>query len=364
MQVIIDKEFHSLIPSLTTEEYLGLEQSIVAEGCRDAIVLWQGIIIDGHNRHEICNKNNIEYKTIDKEFDDRDKVKEWIILNQFSRRNLSAYQRSVLALKLEGIFKEKAKEQQIRKPESVSQISAEQKIDTRKELAKIAGVSHDTITKVKKIEEEAPKEIKDKVKSGDITINKAYQEVKKIQRGNEPKIILPLPEGKYSTIYIDPPWPVGSIVMDKWESSIEDKYPTMSLEEIMNLPIERLSSDNCNLFLWTTHTFLPDALEIIKKWNFKYYCLITWDKGNGWTQCGFNRRTEFLIYAYKGKILIDYYGGSIPTLISETKTYHSKKPDKIRDLIKSKTPDGRLEMFARGNFEGWVCWGNEVKKND
>jgi len=180
----------------------------------------------------------------------------------------------------------------------------------------------------------------------------------------EPKEIISLPEGKFSTIYIDPPWPVGSIVMDKWESPIEEKYLTMNLEEITNLPIESLSADNCNLFLWTTHTFLPDALEIIKKWNFKYHCLITWDKGNGWTQFGFNRRTEFLIYAYKGKILINYYGESIPTLISEAKTYHSKKPDKIRDLIKSKTPEGRLEMFARENYEGWICWGNEIKNND
>ena len=91
-------------------------------------------------------------------------VKEWMILNQFGRRNLSNYQRSVLALELEEVFTKKAKENQIRKPNSVMQNSAEQKIDTRKELSKVASVSHDTITRVKKIEEKADEETKAKSK--------------------------------------------------------------------------------------------------------------------------------------------------------------------------------------------------------
>ena len=71
---------------------------------------------------------------------------QWLINNQFGRRNLSNYQRSVLALELEGVFSDRAKEQQVRKPESVKQKSAEQKpIETRAELAKVANVSHDTI---------------------------------------------------------------------------------------------------------------------------------------------------------------------------------------------------------------------------
>lgn len=169
-----------------------------------------------------------------------------------------------------------------------------------------------------------------------------------------------LPDGKYSVIYADPAWPVGSIVMDKWESPIGDKYPVMSIDEIKNLPIRELSADDCSLFIWTTHTFLPDCLNIIKEWEFKYFCLITWDKGNGWTQNGFHKMTELLLYAYKGKMNIDQYGKAIPTLISENKTFHSKKPDSIRDLIKSKTPEGRLELFARNKYDGWTAWGNEI----
>jgi flagellar motility protein MotE (MotC chaperone) len=112
-------------------------------------------------------------------------VKEWMILNQFGRRNLSNYQRSVLALELEEVFTKKAKENQIRKPNSVMQNSAEQKIDTLKELSKVASVSHDTITRVKKIEEKADEETKAKLRTGEISINQVYTDIKKQEKKEE-----------------------------------------------------------------------------------------------------------------------------------------------------------------------------------
>ncbi len=231
----------------------------------------------------------------------------------------------------------------------------------RQIVAKIVGKNEDTISKIRTIFKSNNDDLKQKVDEG-MPIDRAYQEIKREERKTE-KIEMPLPTGKYNVIYIDPPWPVGSIEMDKWESPISDKYPVMTIDEIKALPILDLSADNCSLFLWTTHTFLPDAMEIIKHWNYKYHCLITWNKGSGWTQFGFHKMTEFLLFAYRGKMNIDQYGDAIPTLINERKTVHSKKPDSIRDLIKGKTPEGRLEMFARDNYEGWICWGNEKKLN-
>ena len=200
-------------------------------------------------------------------------------------------------------------------------------------------------------------------------LNKAVEEKlsvrelrEEIRKDSIKHLLIPaLPEGKYKVIYADPPWPVGSIVMDKWESPIDDKYPTMSIDDIKKLPIVELSAEDCSLFIWTTHSFLPDCLTIINEWGFKYFCLITWNKGSGWTQFGFHKMTEFLLFAYKGKMNIDQYGKAIPTLISENKTYHSKKPDSIRELIKSKTPEGRLELFARDEYKGWESWGNQIK---
>lgn len=180
----IDNEFKNLIPALTDEEYKGLEQSILSEGCRDALVLWGDILVDGHNRYEICTKHGIEYKTIQKEFGSRDDVIQWIILNQFGRRNLPMYERAKLALRLKPVIAEKAKENQAlyhgNQYDGLSQKSVEvqKPIDTQKELAKAAGVSHDTIAKVEKIEKTASPEVKAKLQSGDMSINQAYKAIK------------------------------------------------------------------------------------------------------------------------------------------------------------------------------------------
>ena len=113
------KELEVLIPPLTSEEFKQLERNILEEGIRDPLVTWNGILVDGHNRYRIATEYDIDFVTVEKEFADMNAVKEWMINNQFGRRNLSNYQRSVLALELEDVFKEKAKEKQIRKPESV-----------------------------------------------------------------------------------------------------------------------------------------------------------------------------------------------------------------------------------------------------
>lgn len=94
MQVIkIDEEFKTLLPPLNDKTYESLEKEIVQDGgCRDPLVLWNGILIDGHNRYNICTKNDIKYNVVNKEFESRDKVMIWIISTQVSRRNLTQEQ--------------------------------------------------------------------------------------------------------------------------------------------------------------------------------------------------------------------------------------------------------------------------------
>ena len=106
----INPEFKKLIPALTVDEFQQLEANCLAEGIRDAIVVWNGYILDGHNRYEIANKHGLQYRTVEKHFESETDAKIWMIYNQFGRRNLNAWQRSVLALELEDVFKEKAKE--------------------------------------------------------------------------------------------------------------------------------------------------------------------------------------------------------------------------------------------------------------
>tara|TARA_R110002126_G_scaffold72370_1_gene180955 strand:- start:523 stop:1797 length:1275 start_codon:yes stop_codon:yes gene_type:complete len=170
----IKEEFKNLIPALSVEEFKQLEENCLAEGIRDAIITWHGYIIDGHNRYEIATRHELQYESIEKRFDSEDDVKEWMIHNQFGRRNLSNYQRSVLALELESVFSARAKEKQ-KEAGELKQISAEAPIETRKELAKVANVSHDTIAKVKVIQATATPEVKAKLNAGTMSINEAYK---------------------------------------------------------------------------------------------------------------------------------------------------------------------------------------------
>jgi DNA-binding XRE family transcriptional regulator len=189
----IDPEFKSLIPPLSTEEYTQLESNLKAEGCRDPLVTWNGAIIDGHNRFEICTVHGISFEKIAKRFEERSEVIEWIIRNQFGRRNLDNYQRTKLALRLEEAIAARAKANSGHRTD-LPQKSAEGYKpvgETREEIAKLAGVSRDTVDKVKQIEKKATPEIKQSLAKGEISINKAHQTTKapKEEEEQEPMVV-------------------------------------------------------------------------------------------------------------------------------------------------------------------------------
>lgn len=233
----VKEEFKNLIPALSAEEYAQLEANILEEGIREPIITWNGFIIDGHNRFSIAKRFNLKYKTTSKHFTSEESVKEWMILNQFGRRNLSNYQRSVLALELEEVFKEKAQKS---KSEKVSHfrntgevLATLPKPNTRKELSTVAQVGERTLDKVKKIQEKAPQEVKAKLATGEVSINAAYKEIKKEEKkeekiqerkklaeegakkeieidfrlGDFEEVFSDLPDGSIDCIITDPPYP-------------------------------------------------------------------------------------------------------------------------------------------------------------
>jgi len=179
----IDSEFQALIPPLSPEERRGLEENIKQYGCRQPLDVWGDILIDGHNRYEICQRLNLPFRTNSLEFSDRDHALLWIIDNQFDRRNLLPYTRGVLALKKEGIFQRIARKNLVTSTGGADprplQNSAKAAINTREEIAKIAGVSHDTIAKVKKIEAHATPEVKQKLSTGAMSIHEAHKQIKR-----------------------------------------------------------------------------------------------------------------------------------------------------------------------------------------
>jgi len=192
--MIINQELKALIPPLAPDEYAQLEANILKDGCRDPLVLWGDTLVDGHNRYEICTANNIEYKTVNHSFESLNEVKEWMITNQFGRRNLNNFVRAELALKLKPVLAEKAKvNQSLSGGDKVSDRAVSQNsvkavtapIDTQKEIAKAAQVSHDTIARTEKILATATPEVIEAVRSGKSSINEAYQEIKKTEKAQK-----------------------------------------------------------------------------------------------------------------------------------------------------------------------------------
>ena len=109
MSIIVDKEFESLIPPLTAEEFQQLEENCVKEGIRDALITWNGILIDGHNRFKIAAKHGLQWNEKRMEFADRDEAKLWIIRNQKGRRNLDKLTKIDLRLKEEKLVAKQVK---------------------------------------------------------------------------------------------------------------------------------------------------------------------------------------------------------------------------------------------------------------
>lgn len=200
----VNEEFKKLIPALSNEEFTQLERNCLQDGIRDAIVVWNDTIIDGHNRYEIAKKHGLEFRTESKQFDTEGEVKEWMIMHQFGRRNLSVWDRSQLALKLEEVFKAKAKQNQVEAGKNKVVQKSEQAPMERKaitQVAKVANVSHDTIAKVKVIEAKAPEEVKQELKAGRMSINEAYKGIKK-EENKENRLIKESIEYKPKNTYI------------------------------------------------------------------------------------------------------------------------------------------------------------------
>lgn len=162
---------------------------------------------------------------------------------------------------------------------------------------------------------------------------------------------------KYSIIYADPPWRYD-FSKDNADK-IENHYPTMTVEDICKLPIP--SAENSVLYLWATAPKLIEALMVMKAWGYTYKTQAVWDKKSIGMGYWFRGQHEILLIGVKGKFSPPSSQFRVPSVYSEKKTKHSKKPEYFRDLI-SKTFYGfsKIELFARQHADGWDCWGNEV----
>jgi N6-adenosine-specific RNA methylase IME4 len=366
MQIL--QELESLIPPLSNEEFKQLERNILEEGIREPLITWNGILIDGHNRYRIAQEHDMNFETLEKEFENINRVKEWMIHNQFGRRNLSNYQRSVLALQLEDVFREKAKEKELERKTTFlkSEKSNLETINSIKEISKIANVGHDTIAKVKKIEANATPEVKARLNTGTMSINEAYKEIKKEEvelkrkeiRETFEKQDVEIKGKKYRIIYADPPWKYGN-AMPEYVTEPQDYYLLMNTEDICAMPIKDITEKDAVLFLWSTSPHLPEALEVVKAWGFTYKTTFIWDKIKHNMGHYNSVRHEILLVCTKGACTPDVKR-LFDSVVSEERTEHSKKPNLFREIIETiYTYGNKIELFARETPEGWDVFGNQ-----
>lgn len=177
---------------------------------------------------------------------------------------------------------------------------------------------------------------------------------------------------KFKTILADPPWQfqnrTGKVAP---EHKRLNRYPTMNLKGICDLPVSDVAEDNAHLYMWVPNALLPEGLEVMKAWGFNYKSNLIWHKirkdgGSDGRGVGFYFRnvTEIILFGVRGKNVRTLAPGRRQVNMIETrKREHSRKPDEQYELIEACSPGPYLELFARGERPKWSVWGNQADES-
>jgi N6-adenosine-specific RNA methylase IME4 len=179
---------------------------------------------------------------------------------------------------------------------------------------------------------------------------------------------LPQVQGGWSTVLADPPWRfanrTGKVAP---EHRRLDRYDTMTLPEICGMPVTEVVSQNSHLYLWCPNALLPEGLQVMEAWGFRYVSNIVWakrrkDGGPDGRGVGFYFRnvTELILFGVRGNMRTLAPARSQVNMIETRKREHSRKPDEQYDLIQECSPGPYLELFARYPQPGWTAWGDEA----
>ena len=182
MPIVVDPQLQAYIDPLTPDEHAALERSLLAEGCRDALVLWGDILVDGHNRYGICRQHDLPFQTVQHpQFQSIEDVHLWMIDQHLGRRSISDFQRGELALRKRAILAERRARMQAAAPVAgVAQPAPQAEpapqprpLESREDIAKAARLSSSQVVLIEKIRKQAAPELVAAVKSGTISINAA-----------------------------------------------------------------------------------------------------------------------------------------------------------------------------------------------
>lgn len=359
--------YANIFPMMSEAEKANLIRSMQDDGY-DAtmpIVLHEGLILDGRNRYEAAQAAGVE--PVFSTYEGNDPLA-FVIRHNLHRRHLNPSQLALIGDEIATMKKgaQKGNKQASKDENECSNLSIG---ISQTEAAEMVGSSRTNIQKAKSIKQEAP-ELIPLIAAGEMTLHEASKEIKKqkrqahiekVKESIEQGEVKPVEEMLFEVIAIDPPWNYS----EKGGSSSDDfdsdknrgtvTYPTMTLEQIADIKLP--ASNDCTLFLWTTHAFLRSSFELLDKWGFTYKATIVWDKERMGMGRTIRMQCEFCLLATKGKPII--MGDSVRDIIRETRREHSRKPEAFYALVESMTIGNRLEYFSRENRKNWHTYGAE-----
>jgi len=348
-------EFHeiaNLFPMMQPDELSDLVDDIKQNGLIEPIVLYEEKILDGRNRYLACGEAGVKPHY---EYYKGDEPVGYVVSKNLHRRHLNETQRGTIGDKIANM--RQGERTDIEPNLNLEKVSLDKAAD-------LVNVSRATISNVRKVRREAP-ELMPKLESGEMTAHEAVKIIKKDKRDKqiqeqikeiEQNDFTP-PTKKYDVIVVDPPWPYGT-KYDPNGRRAANPYPEMSLDDIK--AIELPASDDCVLWLWTTHKFMRYSFDILDAWGFRDVAIITWVKDRMGLGTHIRSQSEFCIMALRGKPTINLTKQT--TVINGKLKEHSRKPDEFYEMVNSLCVGYKLDYFSREQREGWDQYGNDTNR--
>lgn len=405
-------QFHpvaDIFPMMSAREFADLVEDIGAHGLREPIWLHRdGRIIDGRNRYRACREvlrlgsNHAEHaEPVFRTYEgDEAGLVGFVVSLNLHRRHLNETQRGMVAARIANMGHGGARATPIQDANLRLDLGDKEPRSsvpaiTDAQAAEMLNVSKRTVTFARKVQEQAVPELVEMVDAGEVSVSTAavladaseeeqreviaaddekeiIRRAKEIQQRRKlearervpepvPEPIAP-PDGKYQCIVIDPPWPMKKIERDERPDQGRDlDYPVMSLDEIADealVPVRTLAADDCHMYLWVTHKFLPAGMDLLNAWGFRYQCVMTWRKNVGITPFSWMYDTEHVLFGRRGNLPLTRLG--LRLSFEAPVIGHSVKPDVFYERVVEASPGPRVEMFSRRSRDGFIVWGNEV----
>ncbi|QLJ53513.1 MAG: ParB-like plasmid partitioning system protein (plasmid) [Candidatus Fermentimicrarchaeum limneticum] len=337
---------------LKGSDYEALKKDIQARGIKvDLHILPDNTVICGNQRLKIAKELNLKEVPckIVEGLETDDKIKEYVIKDNYLRRHLTQEQKAFLAGELYKIkFKGSGGDRREQTGQSVP-------FDVYAEVGKDLNVNRRTAVRyiqyAKICEEEPTKQGK--------KITQVLREVKQAKQEEEIKQLEPEKaiQGVFDVIVIDPPWK-GTGAYDPDGFRGKGDYPTMEIEDIKKIKLPM--AKNCIIWLWTIDLHLKDALDILDVWDLERKSTLIWVKDKIGLGHWLRNQHEYCFLAVQGNPKI--FSNSTSSVLNAPRRKHSEKPDEFYKLVEKVCRGRKLDYFARKKREGWEVYGDEVKK--